>query len=76
MQVSADLNALNQHIAQAITEAGRFVVEGVFIGQMHALRITLGNLRLLEEDIHLLCSQLAETLLRHAPPTDTGERKT
>jgi aromatic-L-amino-acid decarboxylase len=64
------LATLNRQIAEQLAAAGRFVIELVMIRQVVALRITLGNLRLLEEDVHLLCSHLETTLHRSLAQTD------
>jgi aromatic-L-amino-acid decarboxylase len=67
---STALAALNRHIAEQLSTTGRFVVELVVTRQMVALRITIGNLRLLEEDLHVLCSHLEDVLHRFLAQRD------
>ncbi len=58
------LNTLNQQLAEIINAGGRFVIEEVVIDQLVALRVTIGNMRLLEEDLRLLWEQLTNALTR------------
>jgi aromatic-L-amino-acid decarboxylase len=64
------LAALNRHLAEQVAATGRFVVELVVTRQVVALRVTIGNLRLLEEDLHLLCSHLEDMLHRFLAQRD------